>query len=282
VVVTANNTNPVTATATVAGALPDPNAANNTANVNTDVVVVAGSTDLVLTVADAPDPVTAGESLVYTATVRNAGPDAVTGVQMNASAPSGAILNQVTPSQGTCTTSGSAVSCALGSLANGATATVAINVTPTTVGTIALTANLTSALPDPALGNNSASQSTTVTAVPPGQNDCSAPAKPQIVVTRNGGQSLRVVVTAGTNATLRTNSLVELRFGNATNALIDIPGGQTGLTGNVTVPVPAGASQTSFIVRRLSSNGAATVSLTVVDLCGTYPTFVGGGPSAFQ
>jgi hypothetical protein len=34
-------------------------------------------------------------------------------------------------------------------------------------------------------------------------------------------------------------------------------------------------------VRRPASGQAATVELTVTDGCGTWPTFVGGGPTAF-
>lgn len=284
VVVRPNTTNTVNATATVTGAVPDPNGANNSANVNTTVVVLSGSADLVLTVGDAPDPARLGEGLAYTASVRNAGPDAATGVQVNAAAPDDTTVGQVAPTQGTCTVSGSAVSCALGDLASGATASIAVNVTPTTIGTVALTANVTSGVPDPQLANNSAAQGTTVNAALPGQNDCSVRPAVQVAVVRDtgpAGPGLRVTVTAVTSPTLQANSLVELRFGNATNALIDIPGGASGLAGNVTIPLPPGGAQTTFFVRRQTPSGAATVPLTVVDACGDFQTFVGGGPQAF-
>jgi hypothetical protein len=46
------------------------------------------------------------------------------------------------------------------------------------------------------------------------------------------------------------------------------------------VSLPGTSASTSFTVRRQSS-GAATVNLAVVDRCGRWTTFVGGGPNAF-
>jgi hypothetical protein len=37
----------------------------------------------------------------------------------------------------------------------------------------------------------------------------------------------------------------------------------------------------TFLVGRATAGQAATVSFTVTDGCGDFPTFVGGGPSAF-
>jgi hypothetical protein len=76
------------------------------------------------------------------------------------------------------------------------------------------------------------------------------------------------------------NALQSLRFGVATNALIDVSG-QTGLTGNHSLGLAAGTQQTTFTIRRATAGRATTVPLTVVDGCGTWPTFLGGGPTAF-
>jgi hypothetical protein len=73
-----------------------------------------------------------------------------------------------------------------------------------------------------------------------------------------------------------------LQFGSATNALIDA-GPLVGSTGNATVTMAPNTSQYSFTVRRASGGqGAATVPLTVVTACGSWPTLVGGGPAVFQ
>ncbi|HYU03223.1 MAG TPA: hypothetical protein VEL02_05190 [Jatrophihabitantaceae bacterium] len=51
--------------------------------------------------------------------------------------------------------------------------------------------------------------------------------------------------------------------------------------GNLTVPLPAGTQQASLTVRRATTGQATTLPLVVVDDCGPWPTFVGGGIGAF-
>lgn len=94
---------------------------------------------------------------------------------------------------------------------------------------------------------------------------------------------LQVSVTAGVGA-----SLTGLQFGNlssnpssSVNALIDV-GGQTGRTGRFSVGLPAGSQSATFYVRRAAAGQAVTVPLVVTDLCGSWPTFVGAGPVAFE
>jgi hypothetical protein len=48
-----------------------------------------------------------------------------------------------------------------------------------------------------------------------------------------------------------------------------------------TIPLRAGTVETTVIVRRVTPGLATTVPLTVFDLCGRWPTFVGGGPDSF-
>jgi hypothetical protein len=76
------------------------------------------------------------------------------------------------------------------------------------------------------------------------------------------------------------NNVSALRFGAATNALIDI-GGVAGRTGNFSVTLAPLTTQTSFVVRQATRGRGTTVPLTVVDGCGEWPTLVGGGPEAF-
>jgi hypothetical protein len=89
---------------------------------------------------------------------------------------------------------------------------------------------------------------------------------------------LSVTVTATHDAFTPTNTLTLLQFGAATNALIDMPGGPTGSSGSFSY-TPSGSTLT-FTVRR-AAGGSTTVPFTVTDSCGTWPTFVGGGPTAF-
>ena len=91
-------------------------------------------------------------------------------------------------------------------------------------------------------------------------------------MSRVGADAISVSVTAG------HHSLSSLRFGNATNARIDVPGGQSNMTGNFNVALPAGTTSTTFTVRR-GQAGAMTVPLTVIDGCGDWRTFVGRGTS---
>jgi hypothetical protein len=89
-------------------------------------------------------------------------------------------------------------------------------------------------------------------------------------------QTGQVVVTTHTAPGVPANQLGSLAFGTATNAFIDIPGGQTGSRGNFTVSFAPGTQQTSFWVRAASSGQAVTVPLIVIDNCGTWSTLVGG------
>jgi hypothetical protein len=96
-----------------------------------------------------------------------------------------------------------------------------------------------------------------------------------------GGGGLQVTISATTNGNTPTNQLSTLSFGAATGALIDVPGQPAGQSGNFTVTLAAGTQQTGFTVRQATAGQAGTVPLTVTDTCGTWQTFVGGGPSVF-
>ncbi|MGE3272564.1 MAG: hypothetical protein AB7P40_27730 [Chloroflexota bacterium] len=102
-----------------------------------------------------------------------------------------------------------------------------------------------------------------------------SPRPPISLLTTPVSGSLRVDLSAnGTH-----NRLLALQFTQTTNALVDA-NGQNGLTGAFTVNLSGSSNQASFNVRRASA-GAATAMLTVVDRCGSWSTFVGGGPTAW-
>ena len=110
---------------------------------------------------DAPPPVVADSNMSFTVHVTNPGTAGQTGVTVTDTPPANTIFQSAQPSQGSC--SGTAtVSCALGSLAGGASATVTLVVTPIQPGTIS---NAASAVSNEA-SQVSSNQSGTVTAEP--------------------------------------------------------------------------------------------------------------------
>ena len=114
------------------------------------------------------------------------------------------------------------------------------------------------------------------TTTPPPAIACNPRPNVMVSTTKAGTGVLQVTLTT----TGSGNGMREVRFGAATNARIDA-GGQTGRAGSFTVPLSAQPRQFSFTVRRAAGGAATTVPLTVVDACGDWRTFVGGGPSAF-
>jgi hypothetical protein len=78
------------------------------------------------------------------------------------------------------------------------------------------------------------------------------------------------------------NRLVSLQFTRLTNATVELPGPPLQVvSAPTTVLLTGGPAQTTLTVVRTTAGLASTVELTVTDGCGVWPTFVGGGPSAF-
>jgi hypothetical protein len=89
-----------------------------------------------------------------------------------------------------------------------------------------------------------------------------------------------VTIAANSNPSIPSNLLTHLQFTATDNATVNV-GTLTGQSGSFPVPVAPPAAQVSFVVQRVTPGQAATVHLVVTDGCGTWPTFVGGGPTAF-
>ncbi|MGH9181744.1 MAG: S8 family serine peptidase, partial [Acidimicrobiales bacterium] len=115
--------------------------ANNRAELVTTVNPLPGLSDLSITMTDSPDPVPGGGMLSYTMTVTNRGPDEVGGVAVTDPIPSGAALVSSGPSQGACVGT-TEVTCNLGTLAIGASATVTVVVGAPGHGSISNTASV--------------------------------------------------------------------------------------------------------------------------------------------
>ena len=161
IVVRPTAVNTITNTATVTSGVADPRPEDNTA---TETTRVSPAADLSVSKADSPDPVQLGDDLTYTITVANRGPSTATGVTLTDTLPAGVTFVSVSAG---CTEAQGTVTCTLGTVASGDSSTVSIVVTPTVAGTIANTARVTSSEGDPNTGDNTAAQSTVVSAPPP-------------------------------------------------------------------------------------------------------------------
>jgi uncharacterized protein (DUF1501 family) len=99
------------------------------------------------------------------------------------------------------------------------------------------------------------------------------PRPPVKITTGASGSQLQVHVQAGGGA------IREIRFGPTQNASVDI-GGQTGQTGSFTYRPATPGNEVWFFARKLAA-GASTIPIVVVDDCGEWKSFVGGGATAF-
>jgi uncharacterized repeat protein (TIGR01451 family) len=132
--------------------------------------LVPPGADLSITKSGAPNPVVSGNRLTYTLAVTSDGPQDATGVTVTDALPGSLHFNTASSSQGTCTRStatnpqpkGGTVTCSVGTLANGAKASITIVVTTTTPRTLTNTAEVSGNETDPNPSNNSATATTTV------------------------------------------------------------------------------------------------------------------------
>ena len=129
------------------------------------VAKIAQVANLSITKTDSPDPIAVGHNLTYTMTVTNNGPDAATGAVVTDPLPASAAFISASP-QCVYTQSSHTVTCSLGTLANGSTATVSVVVRPVQGGTITDTASVMGNEMDPDTSNNTATASTTVNGPP--------------------------------------------------------------------------------------------------------------------
>src|SRR5579859_6454675 len=123
--------------------------------------------DVGVTIADSPDPVRKGHELTYTVAVKDNGPADAGGVSLTDPMPANFAFKSVSTSQGKCvspTSKSRTLTCSLGDLASGKTATVTIVGAALQKGTVTNTVSVSSSSPgDPDSSNNSATATTTVT-----------------------------------------------------------------------------------------------------------------------
>jgi uncharacterized repeat protein (TIGR01451 family) len=142
----------------------------HTASVTLVVMSGTGSADLAITKNGSSNPVEVRTNLSYSIKVINQGPAVTTGVQVTDALPNVTLVSATT-SQGTCSGM-STVTCNVGTLGVGSSATVTIVVTPQAVGSISNTATARADQPDPNPNNNSATVVTTVEASCPAPGPC--------------------------------------------------------------------------------------------------------------
>ena len=159
VVATVNSPAAITNTATKTG---ETESDLNTANDSSSVTLNGGTlADLALSKTASQEPVSAGTSFVYTIVVVNNGPATATGVTVTDDLTAvGVTLTLATASQGSCS-GNPVVSCSLGTIQSGGSATITLDVTKTASGSISNVASVTANEPDPNLANNSNAETTT-------------------------------------------------------------------------------------------------------------------------
>jgi uncharacterized repeat protein (TIGR01451 family) len=155
---------------TAPGGVTDPVPGNNSA---TDSDTLAPQADLSITKTDGVTAVTAGGTVTYTITASNAGPSTATGATVADTLPAaltGATWTCAGAGGGTCTTSGSGNINDTVNLPVGGSVTYTVTATLSAAATGTLSNTATVAAPggvvDPAPGNNSATDSDTITATP--------------------------------------------------------------------------------------------------------------------
>jgi uncharacterized repeat protein (TIGR01451 family) len=125
------------------------------------VLTPVPSADLSIAKSASASAVAVGDTLSYTITVTNAGPNDDTAVVVTDPLPANATFVSATTSAGSC--SGAAtISCAIGNLAANATATIVVTTTAAHAGTLSNTATVAGDVADATMSNNTATATTTV------------------------------------------------------------------------------------------------------------------------
>ncbi|MEO8424081.1 MAG: hypothetical protein ABI595_09240, partial [Actinomycetota bacterium] len=140
----------------------DPNGANNTA---TDTDNVTTSADLSIAKTDSVDPVIPGQAFTYTITVTNNGPSDSATLTVSDTVPAQFTVTNVTSPAGSCNNAGNVVTCTRATFAAPGSWVITVFVTANLgapAGTYTNTATVSAATADPAPGNDSASQDTTI------------------------------------------------------------------------------------------------------------------------
>ncbi len=201
--------------------------------------------------ANVPAAATTGANLTYTLTVNNAGPAAASPATLVNSLPDASTLQSVTASQGNCS-GGAVISCNLGNLNSGSSATVQFTITPLLATTLTNTATVSAPQGDPNLANNTAVSTTAAS----GSAYNPAPAVtsifPDFVQAGSGSFTLTVNGTGfAADSTVQANSTaLPTTFVSATQLTATVDADTVAALGwswvNVTSPSPGGGTSSSL------------------------------------
>jgi|GEM_PF-3090333 len=145
----------------------DPNPANDTATLAVDAGEARADLSAQLTAT--PNPVTVEDELSYQLTIQNAGPATASSVNASVQLPPAFLFIAATTSQGSAcnlTDTSNSLTCPLGSLAQGNSATVSLRVVPQQSGAFTTNATVSAIQADPNSANNSVNLPLTVNATP--------------------------------------------------------------------------------------------------------------------
>ena len=152
----------ITDAASATSATADPTSINNTNITATTTVAGTGSADVSVNMTGTPSSVSQGDTLTYTLTVNNGGPNTATNVTLTDPLPSGVTYASVSTTAGTCSQASGTVTCLLGTMSNGGFATVTLLAAAGAPNTVTNTASVTADQNDPNTSNNSSSVTTAI------------------------------------------------------------------------------------------------------------------------
>ncbi len=128
--------------------------------------LIASSADLAIGETVSPASVNVGSNVTYTIGVTNLGSLTAGSVVVTGALPAALSFVSASSSQGTCTTNSSGLSCALGTMANGAKASITLTMKGVLAGSATNSVFVSSAAYDPVSTNNSASAVASVNSFP--------------------------------------------------------------------------------------------------------------------
>ena len=150
--------------ASVTSVETDVNPINNNSSYNnfvsTPVPPPPATADLSVSMTDSPDPVTRRTNMMYAITVKNIGSGSASGVTLTDKLPTNMRYVSVSSSQGSCSGT-TTVSCNLGTINNGGSATVNIFASPRFAGTYTNTVSVKTTTQESITTNNTATAVTT-------------------------------------------------------------------------------------------------------------------------